>query len=397
MQRPQQEEWQLVKRFQLISAHQKDNRLQPILPAYEDAHKLQLFRSLRYVEHVQLEYSIQAGNRIGLPLLRLSYRHIEVTANASLTQLYPFRLSVQVEQQRAGGATRLLLELALPLLLFFASISALLRLHTRRRRRRAELCQMSNLVEFLQLLAANVAFALLVTALLLLALPHAYETKQLALLIYPACLLQFVFLALHLRRASQLELFLVDWERPRCSSEGQRLNLDSSSLCSSVRTYVAETNVSAWRLLFTANAWIRLSAAQRYSSLLQAFVAIAGQQLLDRFTHTKSNFGLSCFLISMIYLVTYVLQLLVGRVLRSNPLQKFIDLCSLANISLFSLLEPGYGYYIHGRSPHGFADTDMSSMILQLQREAQNMCGRRGLLMDSDKQAYIILPPRNLR
>lgn len=387
----------MVKRFQLISAHQKDNRLHPNLPRYEDAHKLQLYRSLRYVEHVQLEYIIQAGNRISLPLLRLSYRHIELAANASLNQSYPFRLSIHFEQLRPSGATRLLLELALPLLLLFASISALLRLHSRRRRRRAELCQLGNLVEFVQLLAANVALALLVTALLLLALPHVYEPKQLALLIYPACLLQLLFLALHLRRASQLELFLVDWERPRSSNEGQRLNLDSSSMCSSVRTYVAENNVSAWRLLFTANAWIRLSATQRYSCLLQAFVAIAGQQLLGRFTQTRSNFGLSCFLISLIYLLTYVLQLLVGKVLKSNPLQKFIDLCSLANISLFSLLEPGYGYYIHGRSPHGFADTDMSSMILQLQREAQNMCGRRGLLMDSDKQAYIILPPRNLR
>ncbi|KAH8409753.1 hypothetical protein KR222_004021 [Zaprionus bogoriensis] len=394
--RSQQEEWQLVKRFQLISAHPRDNRHHQSVPRYEDAHKLQLYRSLRYVEHVQLYYSLQAGNRIGLPQLRLSYRHIELTGNASLEQLYPFRLSVHCEQRQSSGAARLLLELALPLLLLLASMAALLRLQNLRRRRREELCQMGNLLELLLLLASNVALALLATALLLLAL-QAFEPQQLALLIYPACLLQLLFLAVQLRRASQLELFLVDWERPRSSCEGQRVNLDSSSLCSSVRTYVAESNVSAWRVLFTANAWIRLSAAQKYSSLLQGFVVIAAKELLDRFTQTRSDFGLSCCLISVVYLATYLLQLLAARLLRANPLQKFIDLCSLANISLFSLLEPGYGYYIHGRSPHGFADTDMSSMILQLQREAQNMCGRRGLLMDSDKQAYIILPPRNLR
>ncbi|XP_062127014.1 meckelin [Drosophila sulfurigaster albostrigata] len=394
--RPQSEEWQLVKRFQLISAHPKDNRQHQTLPRYEDAHKLQLYRSLRYVEHVQLEYSIQPGHTIGLPLLRLRYRHIELTGNATLTQLYPFRLVVKFERLHPGVAAQLLLELALPLLLLLASIAALLRLQNLRRRRGAELCQTSNLLELLLQLSANVALALLVTALLLLAL-QAFNPRQLAALIYPGCLLQLLYLGVHLRRASQLDLFLIDWERPRSSCEAQRLNLDSSSLCSSVRTYVAESSVSAWRVLFTANAWIRLSAAQRYSSLLQAFVVYAAHQLLQHFSKSTLDAGVSCCLIASIYVATYLLQLLLGRIFQANLLQKFIDLCSLANISLFSLLEPGYGYYIHGRSPHGFADTDMSSMILQLQREAQNMCGRRGLLMDSDKQAYIILPPRNLR
>ncbi|KAM8706181.1 hypothetical protein ACLKA7_010459 [Drosophila subpalustris] len=394
--RSQEEEWQLVKRFQLISAHPRDYRHSQTYARYEDNHKLQLYRSLHYVEHVQLEYSIRAGNLIGLPLLRLRYRHIELTGNATLSQLYPFRLKVHFERLEQGVAAQLVLELALPLLLLIASIAALLRLQNLRRRRQTELCQSSNLLEWLLQLAGNVAVALLATALLLLAL-QVINPRQLAALVYPACLLQLIYLAVHLRRASQLELFLIDWERPRSSCEGQRVNLDSTSLCSSVRTYVAESSVSAWRVLFTANAWIRLSAAQRYSSLIQAAVVVAAHRLLEHFNQSPAEFAYSCCLIATVYLGTYLLQLLLGRLLQSNPLQKFIDLCSLANISLFSLLEPGFGYYIHGRSPHGFADTDMSSMILQLQREAQNMCGRRGLLMDSDKQAYIILPPRNLR
>ncbi|EDV91087.1 GH16135 [Drosophila grimshawi] len=395
-QRSQEEEWHLVKRFQLIAAQPRDNRQHKTLPSYVDAHKLELYRSLRYVDQVELHYSIQAGNRIGLPLLRLRYRHIELgTGNASLSQVYPFRLRVHFEHVRQGVAAKLVLELVLPLFLVLALVAAVLRLQNLRRRRREDLCQLINLLELLLQLAANVALALLVTALLLLTL-QAFDLQQLSLIIYPACLLQFVFLAVHLRRCSQLELFLIDWERPRSTcGEGQRLNLDSSSMCSSVRTYVAESNVSAWRVLFTANAWIRLSASQRYSSLLQAFVVIVAHQLLERYTSNDLSFS-SC-LIAGVYLVTYILQLLLRRLFQANPLQKFVDLCSLANISLFSLLEPGFGYYIHGRSPHGFADTDMSSMILQLQREAQNMCGRRGLLIDSDKQAYIILPPRNLR
>ncbi|ALC45311.1 CG15923 [Drosophila busckii] len=396
-QRLQQEEWQLVKRFQLISAQPKFNRQHGMLPRYEDAHKLQLYRSLRYLSQVELQYTVHPGQRIGLPLLRLNYRNIEIADNASLKQLHPFQLSISFVDSRQRHKTQLLLKLALPLLLLWAFAAALFRLQNLRRRRAAELC--NNLVELLLQLSGNVAKALLMTALMLLTV-QAYNYNQLAWLSYSAFLLQLMFLGVHLRRISQLNVFLIDWERPRSSSsyegQGQRMNLDSSSLCSSVRTYVAESSVSAWRILFTANAWIRLSASQSYSTLLQAFAIIALQQLCTHLSPVALDLTLQTALISGSYLVIYAIQILVHRLLLPNPLQKFVDLCSQANVSLFSLLDPSYGYYIHGRSPHGFADTDMSSMILQLQREGQNMCGRRGLLMDSDKQAYIILPPRNL-
>ncbi|SPP82563.1 meckelin [Drosophila guanche] len=392
-QRPQQEEWQLVKRFQLIAALPRDTRHHQTVPHYEDGHKLQVYRSLRYVEDLELHYTLDEKHkdRVGLPLIRLRYRHIELTGNASLSESHPFRLRVTY-QKTARGWYWLIMEVALPLLLLLAFTAAAFRLQNLRRRRHAELCQTSSLLELLLQLASNVAYALLATALLLLAL-NASSPHLLRPLIYAACLLQLIFLGVHLWRSSQLELFLIDWERPRSSCEGQRLNLDSSSLCSSVRTYVAESSVSAWRILFTANAWIRLSVAQKYSTLGQVFMLVAVYQFLEH--HTHGDVALRCALISGSYIVTYLLQLMGHRLLINNPLQKFIDLCSLANISLFSLLEPGFGYYIHGRSPHGFADTDMSSMILQLQK-TQNMSGRRGLLMDSDKQAYIILPPRNL-
>lgn len=49
------------------------------------------------------------------------------------------------------------------------------------------------------------------------------------------------------------------------------------------------------------------------------------------------------------------------------------------------------------RSPHGFSDTDMCSMILQLKREEDNVCGHRGLLPSSEQQTYSFLAPKNLR
>ena len=52
-----------------------------------------------------------------------------------------------------------------------------------------------------------------------------------------------------------------------------------------------------------------------------------------------------------------------------DKVRQFVDLCSMANISVFIMENSQFGYYIHGRSPHGIADTGMKEMFLQLKRE----------------------------
>lgn len=49
------------------------------------------------------------------------------------------------------------------------------------------------------------------------------------------------------------------------------------------------------------------------------------------------------------------------------------------------------------RSPHGFADTDMCTMLQQLRRESENMCGHRGLLPNSEHQTFCFIAPLQLR
>jgi len=52
-----------------------------------------------------------------------------------------------------------------------------------------------------------------------------------------------------------------------------------------------------------------------------------------------------------------------------DKIQQFVDLCTMANVSVFIMEQKVFGYYIHGRSPHGIADTGMKEMYQQLQRE----------------------------
>ena len=66
-----------------------------------------------------------------------------------------------------------------------------------------------------------------------------------------------------------------------------------------------------------------------------------------------------------------------------DKLVQFTDVCSIANISVFVMSHANFGYYIHGKSPHGAADTDMAGLLGQLQREADDLCGHRGLQVRS--------------
>ena len=49
------------------------------------------------------------------------------------------------------------------------------------------------------------------------------------------------------------------------------------------------------------------------------------------------------------------------------------------------------------RSAHGFSDTDMGTLRNQLQREAEDLVGHRGLVPGSDHQTFQLLIPKKLR
>ena len=56
-----------------------------------------------------------------------------------------------------------------------------------------------------------------------------------------------------------------------------------------------------------------------------------------------------------------------------------------------------YGYYIHGRSVHGRADTNMWQMNEQLKREEEDLCGKRGLEPNSERQTFEVEVPAKFR
>ncbi|RXN00143.1 Meckelin [Acipenser ruthenus] len=68
-----------------------------------------------------------------------------------------------------------------------------------------------------------------------------------------------------------------------------------------------------------------------------------------------------------------------------DKIRQFVDLCSVSNISVLLFSNRCFGYYIHGRSVHGHADTNMEEMNLNLKREARTGPSR---LLDSSANPF---------
>uniref|UniRef100_A0A1B0A557 Meckelin n=1 Tax=Glossina pallidipes TaxID=7398 RepID=A0A1B0A557_GLOPL len=273
------------------------------------------------------------------------------------------------------------------------------------------------LVEFLLQLADYTSFALLVYFLLYVYLNSLiYYTQNYAELTLPLLkgynYLQFVICAAAVLKLittftkfwhlSRFNVFFIDWERPRYSDTNNinlKSNLEISSACSNAGPPANKSNVSGWRSIFLINEWVRLSSSQKTSTLFQNFATYIAFNIFatDAVTHNDSTLKLFVFTLCSltIYSLQYVLHNTLITHLLGNPMQTFINHCSLANISIFVLIEPSSGYYIHGRSPNGFTDTDVPTIITQFQSETQSLCERRGLLNNAD-QCYIIIPPKNL-
>lgn len=104
--------------------------------------------------------------------------------------------------------------------------------------------------------------------------------------------------------------------------------------------------------------------------------------------HHILRFAAALFVMILMALAQYLFQVLYYQRYVENKMTQFVDLCSLSNISVFIMSHPLFGFYIHGRSVHGRADTDMWEMNSQLRKEEEDLTGRRGLLPEDDRQTF---------
>ncbi|KAL0205705.1 hypothetical protein P9112_001012 [Eukaryota sp. TZLM1-RC] len=166
------------------------------------------------------------------------------------------------------------------------------------------------------------------------------------------------------------DIFLVDWE----NSE----------------------NPSCWRSVYIAKIWASLQSIRACDPFSLCFLTslILGYFQLSRWSLSSlsvsdlapESFILLLGTVSFVYLLSFIIIYLVkiplNRWVYQSPLNRFLDLLPLTNISLLVLDEPFSGFYIHGRSVAGRSDVTSSELTSFLIGESRGTLPKRGVSLN---------------
>jgi len=230
-----------------------------------------------------------------------------------------------------------------------------------------------------------------------------------------------------------VDLFFIDWERPKMLTSSQILQhyhpQTNSNKTSSKHNSAGQQNqqhrqeTSIWRPYTIINRWIQLSTLRRCNLSVQLILLLCLMESNSIFmtnqlsslspmksianhspreTIAQLELGQSCIfralILSLVYMSLamgqYLFKRLVYEPMFRSVIGEFVDLCSVANVSLFAMLYPRYGFYLHGRNANGSADSSLLEMNALLERERDGLCAKRGLAPDSDQQTFVMLLPK---
>lgn len=187
-----------------------------------------------------------------------------------------------------------------------------------------------------------------------------------------------VYVAYIIAQQCTSDIIFVDWENPRRGKSGH--------------------GASMWRLVKVVNEFNRMqpkrSSSIEFTLLFICLVMVGlGQSRNslpqpgssdDSDYENKSNialaFGSTCLWWMAAVLIQWAWRsLFFERWITEPPSTKFQDLCSVCNISVFTLVENHMGFYLHGKSPHNTADCSMEDLLKNLEREGNGLLMTRGL------------------
>jgi len=196
----------------------------------------------------------------------------------------------------------------------------------------------------------------------------------------------------------RVSIFFIDWEKSR------------GKLYSPTNEELITAPVSVWRTFFLANQWNNIQTFRKvnikFSIILMAFIleglniryiAAPHPKVRDLKIHEPTSifllFGLNCLVwFSICSVQMFFRWAIYGRYYKNRILQ-FIDLLSLSNISMIIFDETFHGYYIHGRSVHPYADTDIIDISHNLSKEATDLLPKRGFQNTNNILFEIFMTP----
>ena len=187
------------------------------------------------------------------------------------------------------------------------------------------------------------------------------------------------------------DIFFLDWEKAR------------ATMTPAGKATTAP--VSTWRQFFIANEWNELQT-QRITSrdltLLLMVLFLVGLDFQNlgiiepsmgtnepapyQVSSVLLRFAIGGGLMLLIGLCQIAYKIVFHHNYVCHPIQQFVDLLSLSNISIIILDDECSGYYIHGRSLMAFTDTSMAELSQQMRKEQEMQVSARGLVPSSTRQ-----------
>ncbi|KAJ1524437.1 hypothetical protein ONE63_010934 [Megalurothrips usitatus] len=422
--------WQLVRRYFLADAISGVRSKPETDGSTMETEDTKVPSVIQYAKSLSLRVKVQSGNdrgRVYPPLLVVDYA--EISAEALQTNLMvPIEFSISFEMDNRVAHS---IEVAIIVLSVLSIVWAGIQTLSYSRRAGKVGVDLASLFRLVLLACGrlsdsffiSVAGAATHTFLFYkgqsvphMLLPGPYEEYLIFTYVIVAFSLKIIEIAHMIWHQISIDIFLMDWERPRASGSLPRPQANGTS--SHANGVLESQKVSIWRTYFIANEWNEIQTLRKTSLSMQLLVLLLCLKVFgweqwalpipdSSFTipgsmETAPPNILCRFAVGvLVYLGIYILQwlFLIGLYERfiKSFVQDFVDVCSMANVSVFILSLENFGYYIHGRSVHGFADTDMQTMLGQLQREEDDLVGHRGLLPATEQQTFQMMIPSQLR
>ncbi|XP_074509832.1 meckelin [Sebastes fasciatus] len=381
---------------------------------------------IRVASSVKIRFQVVPRTQEGQifpPLMTVTYRDIPITDIKTQTVTTTFAVEYEMDQKEA----RIKTDTALGVMGGLAILYSLLKTVSWKRRVNSSNIDVGSMLRFLLFYAgdlANVFFAVTVgTGLYWLIfykaqqfvsvlLPLPAQEEQFVTYIGCAFALKAIQFLHKLVLQVSVDVFFIDWERPR-SKASRPVQVSAAG-----EPKRDPSPVSIWRTYFVANEWNEIQTIRKISPTFQImavlfFLEVLGfsnlalrdpwstlQRSPQAYTPSYSlmlRYGLAATLWLCIGLLQVIFFTVFYEHFVENKIRQFVDLCSISNISVLLLSHNCFGYYIHGRSVHGHADTNMEEMNNNLNRESESLCGQRGLLPNSEIQTFQVSLTNHLR
>lgn len=391
---------------------------------------------VRYAKTIRLYFELikdQNEGRIYPPMVIIDYGYV-TTDNLDKTVPVTF----QIEYAMNYDTTILGIWVTVGILGFFVFFWALIRAWVWNRRSGKLAPDMITLFKFAMFLfsgIANVFFLVLVSisiywllfykgqGLAYVVLPTGIHEDTYKALVIVAFVLKLIDVLHLIFSQSSFDIFFIDWEKPKSDTSGIINNLIPSIKIGDkgkddekdkfIKSELKEYNkVSCWRTLFVANEWNEIQTFRKVDPTIQLICVLFFLKVinLEAITTADCNTSIvkdpnsyqasysSILRVAMaasmyigIGLVQYIAYIFIYIRCFQDKISQFVDFCSVSNISMFIMTHTQFGHYIHGRSPHGYADISMQQMTQALLKEQEDRTTKRGLGQNSDHQTFSIL------